>query len=179
MAEADSAAASGGSPFWRFSLGFYRRAGVAQACIALQDESGVDVNLLLFLLWCAREGRQLSAVQVAELDRACAPWRSAAVIPLRAIRRGLKVLPALIEPGTAELYRGRIKAVELEAERLQQEALYRRFAAAPLGDHAASAAGAARGNLAAYAQVHDKPFGEAAMARLMEAFAQVQGETNP
>ncbi|TMJ29569.1 MAG: DUF2390 domain-containing protein, partial [Alphaproteobacteria bacterium] len=37
MSEADSAT---GSPFWRFSLGFYRRAGVAEACIALQEQAG-------------------------------------------------------------------------------------------------------------------------------------------
>ena len=40
-----------GSPFWRFSLRFYRQPRVADACIALQEESGVDVNLLLYLLW--------------------------------------------------------------------------------------------------------------------------------
>jgi len=40
-----------GSPFWRFSLHFYRQPKVADTCIALQEEAGVDVNLLLFLLW--------------------------------------------------------------------------------------------------------------------------------
>ena len=40
-----------GSPFWRFSLRLYRAPGVGDACIALQETSGVDVNLLLFLLW--------------------------------------------------------------------------------------------------------------------------------
>jgi uncharacterized protein (TIGR02444 family) len=48
------------TPFWRFSLNFYRQAGVAEACIALQDDFGVDVNLMLFLLWLAANGRQLS-----------------------------------------------------------------------------------------------------------------------
>ena len=37
----------------RFSLRFYRQPEVADACIALQEEAGVDVNLLLFLLWHA------------------------------------------------------------------------------------------------------------------------------
>src|SRR5262249_5783216 len=31
------------SPFWRFSIGFYRDPAVAAACIALQDEADVDV----------------------------------------------------------------------------------------------------------------------------------------
>jgi len=39
-----------GSPFWRFSLRFYARAKISAICLLLQDEAGVDVNLLLFLL---------------------------------------------------------------------------------------------------------------------------------
>ena len=34
------------SPFWRFSVKFYGEPGVAQACIDLQDQVGVDVNVL-------------------------------------------------------------------------------------------------------------------------------------
>ena len=47
------ASPSAGSPFWRFSLRFYRLPEVADACITLQEQAGVDVNLLLFLLWHA------------------------------------------------------------------------------------------------------------------------------
>ena len=54
-----AASPSAGSPFWRFSLRFYRRREVADACIALQEEAGVDVNLLLFLLWHAIHKRAL------------------------------------------------------------------------------------------------------------------------
>ncbi|MGZ3308467.1 MAG: DUF2390 domain-containing protein, partial [Xanthobacteraceae bacterium] len=50
MSAADAPSAQG-SPFWRFSLRFYRQPKVADTCIALQEERGVDVNLLLFLLW--------------------------------------------------------------------------------------------------------------------------------
>ena len=60
---------SQGSPFWRFSLRFYRQPEVADACIRLQEEAGIDVNLLLFLLWHATRKRALSATEVAELER--------------------------------------------------------------------------------------------------------------
>ncbi len=63
-------AGSAGSPFWRFSLATYRKPGVATACLALQDECGVDVNLMLFLLWLAANGRQLSVDNIKELDQA-------------------------------------------------------------------------------------------------------------
>ena len=61
------ASPSAGSPFWRFSLRFYRRRGVADACITLQEQAGVDVNLLLFLLWHATHARELSEAEVSEL----------------------------------------------------------------------------------------------------------------
>src|SRR5436190_23673840 len=77
----ESAAASE-TPFWRFSLHFYRQAGVAEACIALQDECGVDVNLLLFLLWLAAGRRQLSAANVKDLDAAVGDWRQLTIVPI-------------------------------------------------------------------------------------------------
>ena len=69
----DTAPSSQGSPFWRFSLQFYRLPKVADACIALQEEAGVDVNLLLFLLWHARQRRRLSAADVAALEAKIGP----------------------------------------------------------------------------------------------------------
>src|SRR5262245_60669240 len=99
---------SSDSPFWRFSLRFYRQPEVAAACIALQDEAGVDVNLLLFLLWNATYSRTLSAVDIGDLDRRIGAWRTAAVVPLRELRRALKVPPPVIEAGSAEAFRTRI-----------------------------------------------------------------------
>src|SRR5215468_9004885 len=112
------------TPFWRFSLSFYRQAGVAEACIALQDDCGVDVNLMLFLLWLAAGGRQLSAQNVKELDEAVRGWRELTIIPIRDIRRALKGASTLVVAPKQEAFRTKVKALELEAERLQQEALY-------------------------------------------------------
>jgi uncharacterized protein (TIGR02444 family) len=160
-----------GSPFWRFSLGFYRQPEVADACIALQEQAGVDVNLLMFLLWHATLGRALSAAEVEELERRIGAWREMTVIPLRAVRRALKVPPALVAPATAEQFRTRIKAVELEAERLQQEAMYERVRATPLGREAQSPQDAARANVTAYERICRAPFPEPAIATLLAAFA--------
>src|ERR1700754_3361125 len=103
-----------GAPFWRFSLQLYRQPGVADACIALQEAAGIDVNLLLFLLWQATRQRALSPEEVAALEARIGPWREATVVLLRAVRRALKSPPALVAPATAEAFRTRIKAVELE-----------------------------------------------------------------
>jgi uncharacterized protein (TIGR02444 family) len=164
----DAAPSSQGSAFWRFSLQFYRLPKVADACIALQEEAGVDVNLLLFLLWQARQRRQLSTADVAALEAQIAPWRDATVIPLRSVRRSLKSSVSLVEVATAEAFRNRIKAVELEAERLQQEAM---FALAPVGAEGSDPDDAARANVAAYEQMLSKRFPPEAGATLLSAFA--------
>ncbi len=156
-----------GSPFWRFSLRLYRRPEVADACIALQDEAGVDVNLLMFLLWQGTLARTLSAAEVAELERRIGPWRNATVVPLRALRRALKSPPDLVAPATAEHFRTRIKAAELEAERLQQEAMY--ALAASVGRQAPSPEAAARANVAAYAAMAGTTFPEPAIDTLLAA----------
>src|SRR5580658_10643219 len=77
-------------PFWRFSLHFYRQTGVSDACIALQDECGVDVNLLLFLFWLAAGRQRLSAAEVKKLDDSVRDWRNLTIIPIRDARRKLK-----------------------------------------------------------------------------------------
>jgi uncharacterized protein (TIGR02444 family) len=165
-----ASSSSSGSPFWRFSLQFYRQPGVAEACIALQEGSGVDVNLLLFLLWQAAQGRRLSDVQIRELEQKISAWRDLTVIPLRNLRRALKSPPGLVPGAAAEAFRTRIKAVELEAERLQQEAMYGLASAALLGEAAPSAA-AARENVAAYEGFCGSAFATSAVDVLLAALA--------
>jgi len=161
------------TPFWRFSLNFYRQAGVAEACIALQDDCGVDVNLMLFMLWLAAGGRQLSTDNIRELDAAVRAWRELTIVPIRDVRRKLKAAPTMLEAGKQEAFRTKIKALELEAERLQQEALYGRSRAMPRGT-AASPPAAARANLAAYEDVLGTRLPQPAVDRLLSAFAAVK-----
>jgi uncharacterized protein (TIGR02444 family) len=151
-----------GSPFWRFSLRLYRQPGVADACIALQDECGVDVNALLFFLWLAADKKLIPALNARAVCEQAALWHDDVVAPLRAVRRKLKAGSTLIEANTAELFRTRIKAVELEAERLQQEAL---FAMTPNleTEPAESVEAAARANILAYEQAAARTFTPAAV----------------
>jgi uncharacterized protein (TIGR02444 family) len=159
------------APFWRFSLRFYRQPKVAEACIALQEEAGVDVNLLLFLLWHATHGHELLPAEVAALEARVGPWREAAVVPLRAVRRALRSPPALVPEATAEAFRTKIKSVELEAERLQQEAMYGLVKLSLLGRAVASSQAAARVNVAAYETICRAPFPKTAVETLLAALA--------
>jgi uncharacterized protein (TIGR02444 family) len=157
-----------GSPFWRFSLGFYRRPGVADACIALQDGCGVDVNILLFFLWLATTKRRVPLAVAQAVCAQAGPWRDDVVVPLRAVRRKLKEGSSLVERGTAELFRTRIKAVELEAERLQQEALFG-LAGGLATQPAETIEAAARANVAAYEHVLGHAFTADAVQVLVAA----------
>ncbi len=113
---------------WAFALEIYARPGVADACLTLQHEAGVDVMMLLVIAFAAVRYRiLLTAAEIRELDEACRPWREQIVWPLRAIRSCLKTGPAPAPNSETEEFRSRIKAVELGAERLQNHILAERL----------------------------------------------------
>jgi len=91
------------------------------------------------------------------------------------MRRKLKGVATPIEANKQEAFRTKIKAIELEAERLQQEALYSHSRSARLGSEAAPAV-AARANLAAYEAVLAVRFPKPALDRLGSAFDAVKFE---
>ena len=157
------------TPFWRFSLHFYRQPGVSDACIALQDDCGLDVNLLLYLLWLADDGRLLSADEVKKRDDTVRSWRELTIVPVREVRRRLKGARTRVEAGKQEAFRNKVKALELEAERLQQEALYQFTRSGPLGKPADPRA-AARGNVSAYERAIGVIFPKRGAGVLLGAF---------
>jgi uncharacterized protein (TIGR02444 family) len=113
---------------WAFAVHLYAQPGVADACLKLQDEAGVDVMMALMTIFAAVRHRVLLApAEIRELDEVCRPWREQIVHPLRAIRTRLKSGP-LPAPGSAtEPFRSTIKAAELAAERLQNQLLAERL----------------------------------------------------
>ncbi len=160
------------SPFWAFSLDLYGRAGVPPACLTLQEISGVDVNILLFALYAARAGRVISVAEVAVIAAAVEDWKRCVVVPLRNVRTCLKSPPASFASEAAQSLRNRVKALELESERLQQEALYAQFPVSSLG--AAETPGpASRANIAAYEGLLGALFDKPAVAAILSAFDQI------
>lgn len=170
MSITDAAArqATQGSPFWRFSLAFYGDGNVAKACLDLQDHCDVDVNLLLFLLWMASVRRALSVDEVRALDARSSRWRSEVVVPLRVMRRRLKTGAPPVDAEQVALFRSRVKAVELESERLQQEALYA-LSEGLAAETASSREEAARANVRAYEGVKGRAFNQNSVDILLEA----------
>ena len=138
------------SDFWRFSLRFYRRPEVQNACLKLQDHLDVDVNVLFFVLFLATHGRRLSPAEVQRMNEHVRDWRACVVQPLRAVRRILKqqgITP--LDTSASAALRSAVKGAELDAERLQQQALELAFPVISTGLPDAPKRAAAA-NIAAY-----------------------------
>jgi uncharacterized protein (TIGR02444 family) len=114
------------SPFWRFSLSVYASPGVRKECIELQDNFGVDVNLLLFTAFIgAVHGALLSRDEISDAMCLVGQWQGGVVRRLRETRHTIKdLLPQLAMQETLVTdFRDKIKSIELEAERIEQAAL--------------------------------------------------------
>ena len=168
MSSSETTPSTPSSPFWKFSLGFYRMDGVPEACLILQDRSAADVNIVLFLLWTAAQGRRLSNDAVRVLTDNVRTWQAGVIAPIRSLRRMLKDAPPLLDKGTAEVFRTKIKALELEAERLQQEAMFALGPSLPT-EPATSVEDAARAHIAAYQAVIGQWFDGATVDALVKA----------
>lgn len=166
-----AASASRSNPFWDFSLKLYSSPAVQKACLDLQDGSGVDVNVLLYMLWHASQRRQLTVTDARAVLDAVESWRVDVVVPLRTARRNLKTPPPALDPTGAEALRSIVKKAELEAERLQQAALHALVLPSAAGTPAVSARAAGEVNAAAYAQALGKPLAPAPLGVMLDALA--------
>lgn len=135
------------NPFWIHSLALYERDGAAPACLSLQDDHGLDVNVLLLCCWLGSRGVSLKTDEVDRAVSLAAEWSAPVIGRLRAVRRHLKPLAG--DPDIAAL-REDVAATELSAEQMQQARLYEVFGALPEADAVPLAAAGA--NLALYAR---------------------------
>src|SRR6185295_19291703 len=110
-------------PIWDFVLNYYKQQGVSEAAITLQDTIGIDVNMILFLMWLAGQKRTLAEADVKRVGETSHPWQRQVVIPVRAIRRLLKENAPLVAQPAALDYRKKIQALEIEGEQLQLNAM--------------------------------------------------------
>jgi uncharacterized protein (TIGR02444 family) len=107
--------------FWKFSLELYDREGVAAACLALQEEYQLDVNLLLFCYWYGSNFGVIETELLRQVIDFSAEWRRHVVQPLRDARNWMKLNGDNNEQ--FQLVRAGIKTEELAAEKYQQERL--------------------------------------------------------
>ena len=148
---------------WDFAQHFYATSGVSEACLALQDEFGADVCVMLHLLYLASGRRSLSDSGVVQLDAAARQWRETVIVPLRHVRQVLRQ-PRMGYPERDTLRR-QVVETEIEAERMQ----IRYLACLQLSAQRASThRAAARGNLSGYADLLRHP--DDVMLKLLTLF---------
>jgi uncharacterized protein (TIGR02444 family) len=129
------------SPFWNFSVAVYGARAVQDECLTLQDQFGLDVNLVLLCAFTGAVHRvALTPDDIASARALVEPWHKDIVSSLRAVRRRLKTIdmPDTDAAKAAAVLRTQGKAVELESERIEQMMLEQwaaaRLAARPRGN---------------------------------------------
>jgi len=110
-------------PIWDFVLGYYKQQGVSENAIVLQDSAGIDVNMILFLMWLSGQGKTLAEADMRKLGEASHNWQSNVVVPIRNIRRLLKENAPFVAQDAALAYRKKVQAIEIEGEQLQLNAM--------------------------------------------------------
>lgn len=103
-----------------FAIRVYSAPAVARACLALQDEAGVDVPLLLFCGWYAVQAGEIDDKTFAAAKTIAQELGEQLIYPLRNTRRWMKNRRE--DQPWIEL-REAIKASELQAELLLLEQL--------------------------------------------------------
>lgn len=108
------------NPLWDYSLRVYKSPAVAELCLQLQDDYGLDINMLMTAAWLAHSGQALTRPVLLALLSCSQLWQQQCLSPIRQARRFLKT------QANEALY-GQLKASELAIERLLQDQLYERL----------------------------------------------------
>lgn len=108
-------------PLWDFSVAAYRKTGVAEACLDLQQAYGVDVNILLACVWSGLRGQSLDAIGINVLRTSVHEWHDEVVRPLRKIRKRMKKGLDAKAPDQLQLsLRAQLQKVEIDMEHAEQ-----------------------------------------------------------
>lgn len=106
--------------FWRFSLAVYSHHDVAEECLALQQATGADVDLLLFCAWTGASAIVLDGSDIEAASKRVSAWQEHVVRPLRSARQNMKAP----DYRKFESFRTRVKTMEIESEQIEQAMLF-------------------------------------------------------
>ena len=96
------------------------------ACLALQNEHGVDVNMLLYCCWIGMAVGQFNDALFERASSYSKRWAGNVVIPLREARTWMKHTGCVEDSTPTDAcmrLRDKVKSVEFAAEKMQQEVL--------------------------------------------------------
>jgi len=109
--------------FWDWSLAHYSKPGVEARLLSLQDAHGLNVNLLLWGLWCAERFEAPPELVIRKAVDVTHQWPTEVTTAIRGVRRTLKAPPPQAPAAAAAELRERLKHDELMAEKIEQEML--------------------------------------------------------
>ena len=147
--------------FWLYSLRTYRIAGVADACLTMQERWGADVNLILYCCWLGHAGRALDKRSLQSASVAVCRWQAEVIKPLRQARRAMKISPKGLPAELSARLRKRIGALELDLEYMEQYLLANAAETLPRNRRRHSPETATRANLGRYLALLGVPAGQA------------------
>ena len=103
---------------WDYALERYARDGVAECCVALQDEAGANVLLIIVAAYLAERGIPLTGPRVQTLVNGASALQDSLIEPLRALRRANRPPDGEACERQRDTYQS-LKQAELAAERWQ------------------------------------------------------------
>ena len=106
-------------------MGAYERPGVEPLALALQDRHGLNVNMLLWCLWCGAYFREPGELVIRKAIDQTHRWNHEVTKPLRAARTALKFDFPGADIERQGALRLKIKDDELAAERIELDTLER------------------------------------------------------
>jgi len=112
--------------FWDFSLRTYRIESVPEACLSLQNERAVDINMLLYCCWFALTRGRQPLEDFEDVLAFSEVWAERVVRPLRHVRTWMKLdgcHDPRIPTETCMAFREKVKGMEVNAEKIQQDVL--------------------------------------------------------
>lgn len=137
--------------FWDWSVERYKAEGVAPKLLHLQDRLDLNVNILLWCLWCAAYFEPLPDLALRKAIDLTERWRRDVTGALRTARRALKSPPHQADAASAAALRETIKNTEILAEKIEQDMLARLAQETLKRTDGPDALAQARRNLTAYA----------------------------
>ncbi len=109
--------------FWLYSLSLYP--AIKDLSLQWQDNFGVNINLLLFLLYLDKQQQSLSEAQLQQLEDLLKHFSTEVTQSIRALRR---TLPSpWLQSDMQQPLRQQLLSTELAAEKLEQQLLVQQF----------------------------------------------------
>ena len=104
---------------WNFAVSYYRDQDIQEQCLLLQDACDADIPLVIFSLWLSTKSVRIDLAEWQQVFNEIDTWRKKVIMPLRDLRRELKMGPTPAPCNDTNELREMIKLAELNAEKIE------------------------------------------------------------